>query len=335
MDSITHVVLGAVMGEALAGKQLGKRAMVLGAIAQSLPDIDFISSFWLPTADDLLAHRGFTHSFLFAILVTPLLVWLASRSSRSGLSYGTWSIFLGGQVVLHILLDSLNAYGTAWFEPFSHVRYSYHTLFVADPLFTLWLAIATAMLFILHTQSPSRSFWVKFGMMLSSLYLVFAVTSKVLVSRSVSSILSSQQVSHHRYFTTPTPLNSMLWFVVAEDSAGFHTGYRSVFDHGNNLELFHFDRQDSLLKPFLGRHDVDKLLTFSQGYYTVQQWGDTTVFNDLRFGQMAGWSDPSANFVFHYYLQYPDDNELIVQRGRFKNWNRASTIDLVRRIKGN
>ncbi len=37
--------------------------MLYGAIAASLPDIDFIAAFWMNTTDDLLAHRGFTHSF--------------------------------------------------------------------------------------------------------------------------------------------------------------------------------------------------------------------------------------------------------------------------------
>jgi inner membrane protein len=45
MDSITHIALGAITGEALAGKSLGKRAMILGAVAQSLPDIDFPLAF--------------------------------------------------------------------------------------------------------------------------------------------------------------------------------------------------------------------------------------------------------------------------------------------------
>lgn len=335
MDSLTHVVLGAVMGEAIAGKQLGKRAMVLGAISQSLPDIDFVASFWLPTADDLLAHRGITHSFTFAILITPLLAWWATHTHKPGLSFRSWSFFLGGQVVLHQLIDSLNAYGTGWFEPFSHERYSFNTLFVADPLFSIWLGAATVALALLSLQSSSRSFWVKFGLILSSVYLLFAITGKILVSREVSTLLVRQQVSYQRYFTTPTPLNSMLWFVVAEDATGFSTGYRSVFDHRMSLELHHFDRQDSLLKPFLGRRDVQKLLRFSQGYYTVQHWGDSLVFNDLRFGQMAGWSDPAANFVFHYYLEYPDQNQLIVQRGRFKNWNRDTQGDLLQKIRGN
>ena len=44
MDSLTHLALGACMGEAFAGKTLGKKAMLWGAITQSIPDIDFIKA---------------------------------------------------------------------------------------------------------------------------------------------------------------------------------------------------------------------------------------------------------------------------------------------------
>jgi inner membrane protein len=45
MDSLTHIVTGACIGELFLGKQLGKKAMLWGAITQSLPDIDFVTSF--------------------------------------------------------------------------------------------------------------------------------------------------------------------------------------------------------------------------------------------------------------------------------------------------
>jgi inner membrane protein len=67
MDSLTHIALGACMGEAFAGKQLGKKAMLWGALAQSVPDIDFVASFWMNTSSNLLAHRGFTHSFVHSL----------------------------------------------------------------------------------------------------------------------------------------------------------------------------------------------------------------------------------------------------------------------------
>ena len=58
MDSITHIALGACIGEAFFEKGFGKKAMLWGALAQSIPDIDFVASFWMSTADDLLAHNG-------------------------------------------------------------------------------------------------------------------------------------------------------------------------------------------------------------------------------------------------------------------------------------
>jgi hypothetical protein len=42
MDSITHIAVGACIGEVFAGKKIGKKAMWLGAAANSLPDIDFL-----------------------------------------------------------------------------------------------------------------------------------------------------------------------------------------------------------------------------------------------------------------------------------------------------
>ena len=75
-----------------------------------------------------------------------------------------------------------------------------------------------------------------------------------------------------------------------------------------------------------------ELKTFSQGFYTVEHWGDTLVFNDLRFGQINGWEDPKSRFAFHYYLSHPNDNDLIVQRGRFEKFNWISAQRMWNRI---
>ena len=73
MDSLTHIALGACIGEAILGHKIGKKALLIGALAQSIPDVDFIESFWLSEAEQLIAHRGITHSFFFIILISPLL----------------------------------------------------------------------------------------------------------------------------------------------------------------------------------------------------------------------------------------------------------------------
>lgn len=338
MDSLTHIVLGAVIGEALAGKKLGKKALLLGAIAQSLPDIDFVVSSWMDTSHDVLAHRGITHSFLFILLVTPLLAWGGRKLSQgSGMTRRAWLLFFGLELFIHIFLDAFNAYGTGWFEPFDHYRVSFNTLFVADPFYSCWPGISFLALLLLGRDSRRRKFWVRFGLIISSLYLSYCLMNKYRVDMLVRKELQRQHIVYDRYFTTPTPLNSWLWYIVAEDTAGYYTGYLSVFDRQRAIPFRYFPRNDSLLRfsSFRSREDVRALLRFSEGYYTLEQWKDTLVFNDLRFGEMKGWEDPQARFVFHYYLQYPGNNRVIVQRGRFAGWDGQTFRAFIRRIRGN
>ena len=53
------------------------------------------------------------------------------------------------QLCIHVFLDAFNAYGTGWFEPFSHYRVSFNVLFVADPFYSVWLGISFLALLIL------------------------------------------------------------------------------------------------------------------------------------------------------------------------------------------
>lgn len=336
MDSITHVALGAVVGEAIAGKTLGKRAMFIGAIAQSIPDIDFLAAFWLSPADNLLAHRGFTHSFLFGVLITAILAFIAHRTHPAHkFSYAAWSVFLGVEVFIHLLIDSCNAYGVGWFEPFDHRRISFDILFVADPFYSIWLGISLIVLISMDSKSPSRRFWIWFGLLASSAYFLYALSNKILITRDTKTALREQHIPYKRLLTTPTPLNTWLWYIVVQDETGFHTTYRSVADEPfEKMNFVYFPQQEELVAPLKTQPEVHQLKHFSQGYFTVEQMGDTLIFNDLRFGQIAGWDDPKAKFVFHYYLNYPDANLLVIQRGRFSNWNRETFSSMVRRIKG-
>jgi inner membrane protein len=336
VDSITHVLVGALIGEACGGKSLVKQGMILGAAAQSLPDIDFLASLWLDPADNLLAHRGITHSLLFATCATISLAFLfARRRGPNYLVFSKWVLFFGIEIFSHLFLDAFNNYGVGWFEPFDHSRISFNALFVADPFFAIWPGIACVVLICLRRESALRIWFVRCGLITCVFYLAFALFNKASIDPVVKENLRRQKIDCDRYFTTPTPFNNWLWYVVAEDSRGYYIGYRSVLDKSSSIDFQYFPRQDSLLNRFRQREDVRKLLQFSQGYYTVQHEGDTLVFNDLRFGQMAGWAHPQAGFVFHYYVNLPAENLLVVQRGRFADWNEENIRSLVRRIGGN
>lgn len=335
MDSVTHIVLGACMGEAIAGKKLGKKAMLWGAAAQSIPDLDIIASTWSTTAEDLLAHRGFTHSLLFIVLVTPFLALLAERWHRPhNVSFKTWCWLFASQLLTHITLDGFNAYGTGWLEPFSHYRFSLNALFVADPFFTLPILFACIVLLFLKRSSHKRKIYTRFAIGWAAFYLCYCLFNKFNIERTVRRDMEAQQIPHKQYMTTPTPLNDWLWYIVAGDEKGFYVGYRSVFDKTPHTDFRFFPRNDSLLGNIRDQQSLLYIKRFSKGFYTVAPTQSGLVFNDLRFGQIAGWKDPAAGFVFYYYLDNPKANELIIQRGRFKGLNKEVWISLWERIAG-
>jgi len=335
MDSITHIAVGALVGEAFAGKKLGKRALFYGALAQSIPDLDVVAVLWLSPAENLLAHRGFMHSIFCGLLITFIAAWLAGRYHRPhNIPRATWLIFFGAEVFIHLLLDAFNAYGVGWFEPFSHERIAFHTIFVADPFFSIVAGVAFLILLFLKPDHATRKRWMIAGLTWCVLYLGYALINKLSVNRAVERSLVQQHIQHERYFTSPTAFNNWLWYVVVEDQSGYHIGYRSVFDHTESIDYTYFPKQDSLRQKVEDQESLDYLLRFSQGFYTFESVHDLVVFNDLRFGQIAGWKDPRAAFAFHYFLSGTEDNSTVIQRGRMAGWDKESLEALVERIRG-
>ncbi|QEM03593.1 metal-dependent hydrolase [Mucilaginibacter rubeus] len=335
MDTLTHLTIGACVGEAFAGRRLGKRAMLWGATIHSLPDIDFLNAFWFSTPRALLAHRGFTHSFLFCAMICPLLTIAANRlTPSSNISRRQWCVFFVSLLLLHDGLDALNNYGVGWFEPFNEARIAFNLIYVADPFFTIWPLVAFLALLYLKQDYKRRKIWYTAGLGISCFYLLYCYKHKLVMDLSVKALLKEQNIRYTRYFTTPAPLQNWLWYVTAGTDSGYYTGYRSVFDRKQHLALTYFPRNTHLLNSTKYQKDIGRLLQFSQQFYTVELRKDTTVFNDLRFGQITGWQNPNAGFAFHYFIQYPEQNKLVVQRGRFADWNWQATKSLYRRIKG-
>ncbi len=88
MDSLTQIVLGSAVAQATLGKKIGNRAMVWGAIAGTIPDLDVIANWFMTPVDALAFHRGPTHSAFNLILFSFLLGWLVHKMYQ--LPYHKW-----------------------------------------------------------------------------------------------------------------------------------------------------------------------------------------------------------------------------------------------------
>jgi inner membrane protein len=335
MDSLTHIVLGAAIGEAVLGKKIGRKAMLWGALADTIPDFDVFASPCVSDAQQLLVHRGFTHSFLFIAIMAPLLGWLFSRWFRKAevnWKNWTWLFFLG--MMSHVLLDSLTAYGTGWFEPFSHYRVSFNTIFVADVFYTIPFLICILIALIAKNNSSKRMMWNKAGLLISTLYLVFTIINKWHVHGIISDGLKQKKIEVSEIVTTPTPLNNFLWMSYSSDQTGYWFGYYSVFDKTKDIEFYHVNKKDSLLVPFENDGSVKLLRRFSKNYYVMSQEDSTVYFNDIRFGQVGGWNGPDSSFVFSFRLNNKTKDSKALDRGKFKTTFSDAFINLVTRIKG-
>ena len=88
MDSLSQIVLGAAVGEVVLGRRIGNRAMVWGAVAGTIPDMDVLGKFFLSELDNLGFHRGISHSLLFCVLGALAFGWVTHRLYRS--QYHAW-----------------------------------------------------------------------------------------------------------------------------------------------------------------------------------------------------------------------------------------------------
>ncbi len=335
MDSLTHIVLGAAIGEAYLGKKIGRKAMLWGAVADTIPDFDVFASPCVSNAQQLLVHRGLTHSILFVTVISIILGILFKRWFKNAdVSKREWTVLFLLGMFTHIIIDSFTSYGTGWFEPFSSYRVSFNSIFVADLFYTLPFLICVLIALIAKNSSSRRVKWNRFGLIMSSLYMLFTLCNKIYINHRMLDGLNKKHIVTSDFVTTPTPLNNILWTAYAADSTGYWFGYYSLFDKTNDINYYHVNKKDYLLKPFENDKEVKLLKRFSKGYYCMSTHDNAIYFNDIRFGQMGGWDKPDSAFVFSFKLNKNADNSMALNRSRFKTSFGDAFSSLIDRIKG-
>ena len=335
MDSVTHIVTGAALGELLLGKKAGNKALLWGAIAGSFPDIDAaFAPFYDSVVDELVYHRGFTHSIIFSLVISALAgIGLYKINSKTPVSAFMWGGMFFINMIVHILLDCFTTWGTQIFWPHP-ARIEIKNIFVIDPLFTLPLLITVIWLMFYRPGTTTRKKLNRAGLMIAGIYMALTFVNKAVVSRIFQDQMQLQGIEFIRYETKPAPLQNILWSVTAEAEDGFYIGYYSHLDSEPDTPYYYFPKNHDLLQRVLYAENVQRLVRVTDQYFTVENKGDSLLFNDLRFGQNNGWYNSEGNFIFSYFI-IKDGNEVLVkkQENSFDNAG-ASLKKLWERIKG-
>jgi inner membrane protein len=302
MDSLTQIVLGAAVGEAVAGRKMGAKAAFWGAIAGTIPDLDvFLRGFYHPI-DAALVHRGFSHSLIFACLMGPVLGWLIHRlyKKRYEQKAWMWLFFLG--IVTHPLLDIFTNYGTEFFWPFS-LRITFNTVFVIDPLYTVPFMICLLVALFMKRDNPKRKKWNMFGIYYSSAYLLWGVVVKLFILSNATTYFAENGMKTSNPMVTPMPLTSFYWMVLTEDDKNYYVGYKSIFYEFNpkDIDTIQKDKTSLYKVKWNGKNYAKQLDFITNGYYTTVQTTDSMYFYDLRFGLTSKLSDGKLKNVIKGY----------------------------------
>jgi inner membrane protein len=285
VDSVTHLVVGATLGQLLGGRQLGRKALLWGALLGSLPDADVLALPWLSEIQQLEWHRGFMHSLLFLALAAPLFGALIARIHRDKITFRAATLLAVAALLSHLLLDCCTVYGTEIFQPFSSARIAWNNLFIIDPLFTLPFAVATLLL-LPRRFAKARQSIAAAALLLGCAYLGWSFSAKSAADRAFEKAFAAQHLEVRRYMTAPAPLNTILWRAVAEGPGGYWIGYHSLLDGGRAIRFRYVERGEESLGPLADTPAVRTIQWFSNGYWLARDLGDGTVrLADLRFGE--------------------------------------------------
>jgi len=310
-------VLGAAVGEVLAGKQIGNKALLWGAIGGTIPDLDVLGAFFMDEVEYVNFHRGISHSLIFAFITSPILGWLMYKSRWSaGKPFKFWVKLFFWTLFTHPLLDIFTSYGTQIFLPFSDVRVELNTIFIIDPAYTLPMLIALILIMFYRRDAMRRKKIIYTGMIVSHAYLLFTVLNKfLLVDPALREEIERQNLKVEMVETIPAPFQNFLWQGIIKTPNGYYAGYFNPRRGKVPFDTFLYFDRDLALENKLADFDKFKGLTeFSRNYHWVKELeANHYIYNDMRFSTTKGWLEKDSDFVFSFEL-FQKKGELSVQR---------------------
>lgn len=296
MDSLTQVLLGASVAAVAAPAAHRRAALLAGAALGTLPDLDGLP-IALMTADPVLRmtlHRGLTHSLLVLPLIAAAIWWLFRRfgHGRVAASPTRWFWAIQLALVTHPLLDAFTVYGTQLWWPFQPPPAMWSSLFIIDPLYSVWLLLGVVVAAWLGPRAAGRHALAA-GLALSTLYIGWSLVAKGMVEREADRALVAMGLGDAPRLSVPMPATTVLWRVVAMTDGGYVEGFRSLVADRGPMHFTAYTSDVAALRANAGVPAVQRLAWFNHGFMGAAVVDGQLQLSDLRMG-----SEPDYFFRF-------------------------------------
>lgn len=281
MDSVSQIALGAAACHVIAGKQLGRKALILGAALGTLPDLDVLINYG-DVVSNYTKHRGFSHSLIVLTFLAPVVSFLLSKlPSFRGISQTRLFMAIWLALITHPILDSFTVYGTQLFWPLPKAPESWASIFIIDPLYTAPLLVTG--LWVLF-KKPYLAKLSLIGLTVSSGYLAWSLYAKTQVINHVRSELKRQGINYTSLKITPERFNTFNWRGIVMDDTVFYETRASVFKPLSPLTFNAYYHNKHWLNNLQNHPAATRLAWFTSGFYTITDRNNMIIISDLRMG---------------------------------------------------
>lgn len=281
MDSVTQIALGAAVSHTVLGRHIGRRALIIGAVLGTLPDMDVLVRY-----DDAVAnftyHRSWSHSLFVLSLASVPIAWLMSRLWRQeAIPLGRWWLGCWLILITHALLDGFTIYGTQLFWPLPMPPVSIGSIFIIDPLYTLPLIIGVICAWRWQSQRGRKA--VATALVISCVYLSWTLVAQHLTHQRVQRQLVLDGINARKLIIAPFP-TTLLWRAVVIDDNRYLEGFTSLLDSRDSVRLTEFDDGRKTFVDWLNHWPVKRLDWFTEGAIALLEEGGELIVTDLRMG---------------------------------------------------
>ena len=281
MDSISQIVLGASIAHITLGEKLGKRALILGAVVGTLPDLDVL----VPYADAIESftyHRSWSHSlFMLTLFSFPLAWFCKCLFAKAGIPYGRWWFAIWLVLFTHPILDGFTIYGTQLWWPLDAPPTAWGSVFIIDPMYTLPLLAGVAIAWRrswLHARPV-----VVAGLLISTTYLGWTLIAQHITRQKVTTTLTQNAIEANHLVIAPFPF-SLLWRVLVVTDDHYLEGYSSLLDSESEMSMNAYDNGKQSCNEWLSHGPVQRMDWFTHGAFALSVENDVLVLSDLRMG---------------------------------------------------
>lgn len=331
MDSFTQILLGIATADLSAGAKLQRKTFLYGAILGTIPDLDVLIGQFMNPVEGIAIHRGFSHSLLFFLGLSPILGWLISKIERERINFKSASNMVFWCLLTHVLLDMFTSWGTQIFWPSTH-RIALKTIFVVDPLYTIPLLISLVVAWRKPLFSMRKKHVLR-GIYFSSAYLLLTCGLKLYALEEFKKALDHQNIGYQNLIVKPTAFNCILWNANIATEEAYLLGDYSLFD-SQAISFKRYAKNKDLELELSGNPDFETLKKVSEGWFIVTQKDQHYYFNDLRFG-LLNTDAQHPQFAFSYVFKEEDGVLKANEMPKAKRDGKMLLKGILNRISGN